>query len=75
VRLRYRENMTSGVHAYVAADSRTMLVRDASSAQGTYIDTPGGNVWTRWGLEPSPGWSIRIGHYVFAFQPGGSSDA
>ena len=40
MRLRYRENMTSGVHTYVAA-----------------------------------GWSIRIGHYVFVFQPGGSSDA
>ena len=77
MRLQYRENMTSRVHTYVAAGSRTVLVRDALSAQGTYIDTPGVNVWTRWGPEPSPppGWPIRIGHHVFVFQPDGSPDA
>jgi hypothetical protein len=67
--------MTSRVHT-VAVGSRTVLVRDASSAQGTYIGAPRDSAWTRWGLEPPPpGWSIRIGHHGFVFQPDGSPHA
>ncbi len=66
------EQLISRVHAYVVVTGDGVTVRDASSANGTYVAAPGDETWTRIGPDPVPvpvGHSLRLGLRVYTHMP------
>jgi pSer/pThr/pTyr-binding forkhead associated (FHA) protein len=62
------EQLISRVHAYVVVTEDGVTVRDARSANGTYVAAPGDDAWTRIGLDPvlvPVGHSLRLGLRVY----------
>lgn len=60
----------SRVHAHVTVHGGLVLVRDAQTAGGTYIATPGDQGWTQIGDRPvelKPGCYLRIGQKILTY--------
>jgi hypothetical protein len=65
------DQLVSRVHAHLWVDGGSVFVRDASSANGTFVAAPGARDWTRVGQERTElplGWSIRLGGRVFTLE-------
>ena len=66
------EQLISRVHAYVSVAGGQVTVRDAGSANGTYVAAPGDPGWHRIGPDPVPlpvGHSLRLGLRVYTHLP------
>lgn len=64
--------LISRVHTYVSVAGGAVTVRDAGSANGTFIAAPGDAQWTRIGPDPVPlpvGHSLRLGLRVYTHLP------
>jgi hypothetical protein len=67
------DQLVSRVHAHLWVDRGVVVVRDASSANGTFVAAPGAKDWTRVGQEGAElpeGWSMRVGGRIFTLEPG-----
>ncbi|MFI5715896.1 FHA domain-containing protein [Nocardia sp. NPDC051750] len=67
-----RDRHISRVHAYLSVDAGKVFLRDAGTAAGTFVSTPGEPRWTRIGQSPTelpPGGRIRISEQVLTYQP------
>ena len=70
------DQLVSRVHAHLSVDSGGVFVRDAASANGTFVAAPGAKDWTRVGQDRAElpvGWSIRVGGRVFTLEEGTSA--
>jgi hypothetical protein len=70
VRLADDENLISRVHSYITVEAGEVSLKDASSANGTFVAAPGDENWARVGDEPTvlpPAWSMRVGNQVFTY--------
>ncbi len=70
VRLEDDENLISRVHSYITVEAGEVSLKDASSANGTFVAAPGDETWARVGDEPvalPPTWSMRVGNQVFTY--------
>jgi hypothetical protein len=65
------DQLVSRVHAHLWVDRGAVFVRDAHSANGTFVAAPGAKDWTRVddeGAELPVGWSMRLGGRVFILE-------
>lgn len=68
-----RDRHISRVHAYLSVDSGKVFLRDAGTAAGTFVSTPGEPRWTRISQSPTelpPGGRIRISEQVLTYHGG-----
>ncbi|WP_328391758.1 FHA domain-containing protein [Nocardia sp. NBC_00416] len=66
-----RDRHISRVHAYLSVDAGKVFLRDAGTAAGTFVSTPGEPRWTRISQSPTelpPGGRIRISEQVLTYQ-------
>jgi len=69
IRLDDAEQLISRVQAYLHVDEHGVTIKDATSANGTFVAAPGAPDWTRLGEGPvllPVGWSLRMGRRVFS---------
>ena len=62
------DSLISRVQVYVSVDDDAIMVRDAASANGTFIAAGGASEWTKLDDRATPlplGWSLRIGKRIF----------
>lgn len=67
-----RDRHISRVHAYLSVDAGKVFLRDAGTAAGTFVSTPGEPRWTRISQSPTelpPGGRIRISEQVLTYHP------
>jgi pSer/pThr/pTyr-binding forkhead associated (FHA) protein len=72
VQIKDDEHLISRVHAYVSVAIDSVTVRDAGSANGTFVAAPGDAGWSPIGRDPVPlpiGHSLRVGHRVYTHVP------
>ncbi|GGL34548.1 FHA domain-containing protein [Nocardia jinanensis] len=65
-----RDRHISRVHAYLSVDAGKVFLRDAGTAAGTFVSTPGEPRWTRISQSPTelpPGGRIRISEQVLTY--------
>jgi hypothetical protein len=68
IRLADPEHLISRVQAHVSVEGDAVTIRDAGSANGTFVAPAGATAWTRLGDASAPlplGWSVRMGRRVF----------
>ncbi|MEU4314095.1 FHA domain-containing protein [Nocardia sp. NPDC024068] len=73
-----RDRHISRVHAYLAVDGGKVFLRDAGTAAGTFVSTPGEPRWTRISQSPTelpPGGRIRISEQVLTYQDSGNGSS
>ncbi|MGW5387069.1 FHA domain-containing protein [Nocardia sp. NPDC003963] len=71
-----RDRHISRVHAYLSVDSGKVFLRDAGTAAGTFVSTPGEPRWTRISQSPTelpPGGRIRISEQVLTYSVDGAA--
>jgi hypothetical protein len=77
IRLHDEESLISRVHCYITVVADQVLIRDAGSANGTFVAAPGAETWTQLGPDAAvlpPTWSVRLGKQVLTFEmPAGAS--
>ncbi len=72
IRVEDGQQVISRVHTYVSVAGGQVTVRDAGSANGTYVAAPGDPGWHRIGPDPVPlpvGHSLRLGLRVYTHLP------
>jgi FHA domain len=70
VRLGDDDNLISRVQCYITVQGGQVALKDASSANGTFVAAPGDQAWTRLGADAvllPPTWSMRVGNRVFTY--------
>jgi hypothetical protein len=58
------------VQCYITVQGGQVALKDASSANGTFVAAPGDQAWTRLGADAvllPPTWSMRVGNRVFTY--------
>jgi hypothetical protein len=70
VRLTDDDSLISRVQSYIAVEAGQVSLRDAASANGTFVAAPGDESWSRVGDDVfvlPPEWSMRVGNRVFTY--------